>query len=253
MGDKSAIKRVLCSLLVIAVLASSAMGFAAPAPVSPPPVPSQPDEHYKLSKYDVLNIVVVGFPAVESVTRADDSGRGASSGSVSGNVIPSGVVIGPDGYVNLPFVGSVKLAGLTIPEATVLLTEKLSEYVKIPSLSVMVTAYGPRKVYVMGEVAKQGIYTLGSEYMNVFAALSSAGGITSKGRPKHIAIVRMVNGKVEMQEVDFDRFVKKQDPTQNKLLQDGDMVYVPKSNKIDFYGEIMPIVNSYLVFRSISK
>ena len=223
---------ILLALMLLTTFPTGVAGAAANVTATSP-LPTQPDAQYKLSKYDVLNIVVVGFPGVD--------------------VVPSGIVIGPDGYVNLPYIGSIKLAGLTVPEATQLLKDKLSEYVKIPSLSVMVTAYGPRKVYVLGEVANQGIYSLGSDYMNVFAAISSAGGIKPKGRPKHIAIVRMVNGKVEMQEVNFDRFVKKQDSSQNKQLQDGDMVYVPKSNKIDFYGEIMPMVNSYLVFRSISK
>ena len=226
-------KSIAMFLLVLMVLAAMPMGIvgAATSGNAPASLPTQPDERYKLSKYDVLNIVVVGFSGVD--------------------VVPSGIGIGPDGYVNLPYVGSIKLAGLTIPEATEVLTEKLSEYVKIPSLSVMVTAYGPRKIYVMGEVGKPGIYSLGSDYMNIFAAISSAGGITKRGRPKHIAVVRVVDGKVQMQEVNFDRFVTKQDASQNKILQDGDMVYVPKSGRIDLNEDIMPLANIYLLSRAL--
>ncbi|SFM05165.1 polysaccharide export outer membrane protein [Pelosinus propionicus DSM 13327] len=189
-------------------------------------------EKYRLSKYDVINVVVIGMP---------ENSAGFSD-----------IMLGPDGYANLPYAGTVKLAGLTIPEATELLREKLGEYIKIPSMAVMIKQYGPRQVYVMGEVAKQGIYSLGSEYMNVFAAISSAGGITKRGRPKHIAVVRMVDGKVQMQEVNFDKFVKQQDAAQNVRLQDGDMVYIPKSNKIVFTEDIMPIFTGTYLLKNIT-
>lgn len=185
---------------------------------------------YRLSKYDVINLAIIGL---------DESNF-------------KNIMIGPDGYVNLPYAGTVRLAGLTVAEATDLLKEKLGEYIKIPDMAVMISSYGVRKVYVMGEVGKQGIYELNNEHMNVFAAISSAGGIAKKGRPKHIAVVRTVKGKVHMQEVDFDRFIKKQDASQNLALLDGDMVYVPTSNKISLMDDIMPIVNTFAVFRSLT-
>jgi polysaccharide export outer membrane protein len=206
---------------------------------------------YRLSKYDVLNIVIVGFSdQYFNNTGYDTSDTIGQAKTTSGF---NDIVISPDGYVNLPYAGTVKLAGLTVPEATTLLTQKLGEYIRIPSMTVMVKQYGPRKVYVMGEVAKQGIYSLSSEYMNVFAALSSAGGITKRGRPKHIAVVHMVDGKMNMREVNFDRFIEKQDGTQNAVLQDGDMVYVPRSNKIDLGEDIMPLVNMFAVYKTLTN
>lgn len=192
---------------------------------------SQSMEAYKLSKYDVINVVIIGFP--------DSAGF-------------SDIMVGPDGYVNLPYAGTLKLAGLTIPEATELLTDKLGEYIKIPSMAVIVKQYGPRKVYVMGEVAKQGIYSLSSDYMNVFAALSSAGGITKRGRPKHVAIVRTVGGQVQMHEVNIDRFVQKQDALQNIVLLDGDMIFVPRSNRIDLNEDIIPLIGIYGTYKSLT-
>lgn len=202
-------------------------------------VPQQVNSEYRLSKYDQINIVIVGFSG------GDGGGDMLTSG------IPRSIIIGPDGNVNLPYIGSIRLAGLTIPEATLLLTGRLGEYLKIPSLSIIVTEYGTRKIYVMGEVNKPGIYTLGSEYMNVFAAISSAGGITKRGRPKHISVVRMVDGKVQVQKVNFDRFVEKQDASQNAKLQDGDMVFVPKSDKIDINEDIMPLINMYFIYKAL--
>lgn len=196
---------------------------------------SEVSEEYRLSKYDVLNIVIIGLN--ENIKKA--SGL-------------NDIIIGPDGYVNLPYAGAVKLAGLTTSEANVVLTEKLGEYIKIPSLTIMVKEYGPRKVYVMGEVKTPGIYNLSSDYMNVFAALSSAGGVTKKSRPKHIGVVRVLDGKVHMCEINFDDYVKKQDINQNIALQDGDMIYVPQSNKIDLQEDVLPIASAIGLFKNLT-
>ena len=232
-------------LLALMFLAAMPIGIVGAATNKTVPLDqplSETNSEYRLSKYDQINIIIVGFSSSETGTISEDS---LTSG------IPSKIIIGPDGYVNLPYAGSTKLAGLTISEAVNLLTERLGTYIKIPSLSIMVTEYGVRKIYVMGEVARPGIYTLGSDYMNVFAAISSAGGITKRGRPKHIAVVRVLDGTVKMQKVNFDRFVEKQDASQNPKLLDGDMVYVPRSGKIDFNEDIMPLANMYLLYRAI--
>jgi len=226
-------KIVSCALLICISTFIPVSAATIPSPALREINMSNMMEEYRLSKYDVINVVVIGMP---------ENSAGFSD-----------IMLGPDGYANLPYAGTVKLAGLTIPETTELLRGKLGEYIKIPSMAVMIKEYGPRKVYVMGEVEKQGIYALSSEYMNVFAAISSAGGITKRGRPKHIAVVRMVDGKMQMQEVNFDRFIQKQDGTQNAKLQDGDMVYVPRSNKIIISEDIMPILNMYGVYYTLTN
>ena len=204
-------------------------------------------QEYRLSKYDVLNIVIIGLN--ENIYQNNQ--KIYSSGSQR-ELGLNDIIIGPDGYVNLPYVGAVKLVGLTTTEANKLLTEKLGEYIKIPSLTIMVKEYGPRKVYVMGEVKTPGIYNLSSDYMNVFAALSSAGGVTKKSRPKHIGVVRVLDGKVHMCEINFDAYVKKQDINQNIALQDGDMIYVPQSNKIDLQEDVMPIASAIGLFKNLT-
>jgi polysaccharide export outer membrane protein len=187
---------------------------------------------YRLSRYDVLNIVIIGYPNAEHF---------------------SNIRVGIDGDVNLPYVGTLTLGGLSIDEAQALLTDKLGEYIKNPNLSIMVSEYGARQVYVMGEVNRQGIYELPITSMNIFAAITSAGGITRRGRPKHIAVVRMVGNELTMQEVNLDAFVKKQDAEQNVALLDGDMVYVPKSNKIILSEDIMPLVGMYGMYKTIIR
>lgn len=81
------------------------------------------NDHYRLYKYDTISVKIIGFRDAQGLDN---------------------IMIGTDGYVNLPYAGSVKLAGLTIEEAKQVLTAKFGRYIKIPDMSVMVNSYGPR-------------------------------------------------------------------------------------------------------------
>ena len=49
-------------------------------------------------------------------------------------------------YGQLPYVGSVKMEGLPLDEAKAVLMDSLTQYLRIPNLSLVITSYGPRKV-----------------------------------------------------------------------------------------------------------
>lgn len=186
---------------------------------------------YQLGKYDVLNVAIVGL----------DEEKGLED-----------IIVGPDGYVHLPYVGAVKLAGLSIPEATYLIKERLGEYIRVPALSLSIKTYAPRKVYIMGEVKSTGVQTLANDSMDVFAAISSAQGITKRGRPKHVQVIRVIDNKMYVKEINLDDYVKKHDVTQNVRLLDGDMIYVPSSNKIIFTEDILPYFSAYGTYKAIT-
>jgi hypothetical protein len=186
-------------------------------------------ETYRLTKYDVIDIQVVGFP----------EGAGMSD-----------LMIGPDGYVQLPYAGSVKLAGLTLDEAKEVLMEKLGVYLRFPDLSLIMRAYGPRKLYVMGEVASPGIHELGADSLNAYAALSAAGGVTRHGRSTQVQVLRVVGDTMYYKRLNIKDYIKKHDLTQNVALQDGDIIYVPRSNGIKI-DELLPYVNAWAMYKAL--
>lgn len=186
---------------------------------------ARPDiREYRLSKYDKINLHVLGYTSSE-LGFTDSTTDSTSNSGVT-------LMIGPDGRINTPYTGVVKLSGLTLQEASALLSEKFAYYIHKPDVTVNVSEYGGRQVYVMGEVPKPGVYKLGADYMNVFAAISSAQGTARKARPRHIQVVRVIDDTVYVREVDLESFIKKQDIKQNIALQDGDMIYVPKSHRL---------------------
>ena len=189
-------------------------------------------EEYRLMKYDTINIMAIGFP----------NGIGIDD-----------VTVGVDGMARLPYTGNIKLVGLTLDEARDLIHARLSEYFKLPELNVYMKSYGPRKVYVMGNVNAPGIKEMGVDSMNVYAAVASAGGVDNKGRSKHIQLIRQIDGVLYYREINLDAFVKKHDLSQNIELEDGDIIYVPDSGKVIFSQDIAPYINIYAIYRTITK
>lgn len=193
---------------------------------------------YRLAKNDKINISILDFP--NGLWTAGSTSEGGDT-----------VLIGPDGYATLPFAGRVELAGLTLDEATEVIREKLSRYVRITELYVSVKDYGKRKVYVMGEVAKPGLKDMTIDTMNAFAAIAVAGGYTNYGRSTGVQVIRVKDGVMYHRQLNMKAFVRKHDLTQNVVLQDGDIVYVPHSGAVRWKEDIMPFITGYYYIKRI--
>lgn len=186
---------------------------------------------YRLFRGDTLSILAVGFP----------DGIGINS-----------ITVGLDGYVQLPYVGSVKMEGLTLDEAKAVLMDSLTQYLRIPDLSLVITSYGPRKVYVMGEVNKPGIQDMAIDNMNAYAALASAGGWARKGRSTRIQIMRVVDGTMYYRTLNMKAYTVKHDLTQNVEIEDGDIIYVPRSNGIKLDTDVLPYINAWALYKNLT-
>ena len=198
---------------------------------------------YRLYRGDTVAIKAVGF---------DSGGADAGDAKLSGSGI-DGFTVGIDGYVQLPFIGNVKMEGLTLDEAKEVLMESLTQYLRIPDLSLLITSYGPRKVYVMGEVAHPGLVNLSIDNMNAYAALASAGGWTSHGRSTRTQIIRVIDGTMYYRRLDMKQYIKKHDLTQNVMVEDGDIIYVPSSNGFKFNEDILPYVSVYALYKNLTN
>lgn len=186
---------------------------------------------YRLFRGDTLSILAVGFP----------DGIGIDK-----------ITVGLDGYVQLPYVGSVKMEGLTLDEAKAVLMDSLTQYLRIPDLSLVITSYGPRKVYVMGEVNKPGVQEMAIDNMNAYAALATAGGWARKGRSTRIQIMRVVDGTMYYRTLNMKAYTVRHDLTQNVEIEDGDILYVPRSNGIKFDTDVLPYINAWALYKSLT-
>lgn len=130
--------------------------------------------------------------------------------------------ISADGKMLIEDFGPVKLAGLTVKQATAHLKATLGQRYENSEIEVSVGQTRTIKVNVMGEVKAPGTYTL-SAFATAFHALYSAGGVTQIGTLRDIKIYR--NGRL-MSTVDVYDYILKGQLSGDIRLQDNDVIVV---------------------------
>jgi polysaccharide biosynthesis/export protein len=95
----------------------------------------------------------------------------------------------PDGRITVPVVGEVEAAGKTGKELEALLAQKLAQRIASPTVTVVIKELNSSRVFVLGEVAKPGVYPMRGA-MTVVQALAIAGGMTEFADRDEIVILR---------------------------------------------------------------
>ena len=138
------------------------------------------------------------------------------------------VTVRPDGMITLPLVRDIKAAGLTPRQLADRIQEAVHDYITDASVTVVVRQMNSRKVFITGEVAKPGAYTLASSAMTVMQLIAVAGGLTEWAEPKAISVMRVEDGKTRTFPFDYREVAKGKTPEQNIVLRPGDTVVVPE-------------------------
>lgn len=133
--------------------------------------------------------------------------------------------IDPDGYINFPVLGKVKLGGLTRKEAASHLETKISEYVKDPLVNIRLTNF---TITVLGEVNNPGAFIIQDEKVTLTEALGLAGDLTIYGKRKNILLIREIDGKKKFSVIDLTS-VRTLSSSNFNLVQN-DVLYVEPNN-----------------------
>jgi polysaccharide export outer membrane protein len=105
------------------------------------------------------------------------------------------VIVDIDGNIELPKIGKIKVAGLSKEEVRDIITKAYKEYLVDPLVSVK---FGNFPFSVMGEVETPGNFTVPTERVNIFQAVTQAGDLTQYAVRDNIKIIREVNGEREI-------------------------------------------------------
>jgi polysaccharide export outer membrane protein len=179
---------------------------------------------YRVGPQDVLNIIVWEHPELTIPA------GGQRPVEYDGNRVRA------DGTIFYPYVGVLHVAGKTMEMIRETLTEKLSRYIKNPQLDVRVVAFNSQKVHVAGAVTKPGSVPITDVPLTLGEAVNAAGGINDKADIQEVILTR--DGRNIPYNL-LDLYYKA-DVSQNVLLQDKDIVYVPVNTmrKVFVMGEV---------------
>lgn len=135
-------------------------------------------------------------------------------------------VVRPDGSISFPLIGDIQTKGLTVEDLKRELNRRLTSYINEPSISVAVTDIKSFKIYVLGEVTRQGEFELVS-HADVLQGISLAGGFTIYAKKDSIQILRTHGGEKVKFKFNYDQVVRGKNINQNILLKPGDVIIVP--------------------------
>ncbi|MBE6412346.1 MAG: hypothetical protein E7036_07330 [Opitutales bacterium] len=186
--------------LVIATLFASVHSFATDSATGM--------SQYKLRPLDVLTVRVFQEPDLDTIYK-----------------------VSQNGMIVMPLINAVKVSGLTVQEAQKqikALYEK--DYLVKADVSIFISEYSPRRVYVIGQVNRPGeVMFPPEENMTLSKAIAGAMGTTRLANLRAINIKRTLpGGEVKVFEIDFRAILNKEGAKDFPVL-DGDTIEVQEA------------------------
>ncbi len=215
--NKINLKKIFVLFFSICITACST-----PARVHLPKAKVLSEKHIKINSLADLPISRVIIQSGDTLRIIRDAKEPAESDDMSL------FVVRPDGYISMPFVGSLSVAGKTPEQVSKLVTEKYSDIYRQPEVTVNIAIAPSNKVYVGGAVPNPNFFDL-TGAATIEQALLSTGGVLPSADSDNIALLRVnPNGKYDVYFFSYANLLTDHSrPIVN--LQRGDMIFVPQS------------------------
>ncbi len=138
--------------------------------------------------------------------------------------------ISKSGYITLPLLGAVELAGKSVADATNEIRTKLDkDYIINPQVTLTVMQYAQQWVTVLGEVQKPGQVEIPPEGgLDLLGAIALAGGYTRVADPTHVIVRRVRDGHDTVARVNA-YMLAHDTQVQEFMVQPGDRITVGES------------------------
>ncbi len=160
------------------------------------------------------------------------------------------VRIDTSGNINLPLVGRLRAAGLTVEQLEAEIAARLRTYIQQPHVAISVTNFRSQPVSVLGAVRSPGIHQLQGR-KTLFEILSMAGGLASEAGHS-VKITRQMEwgpiplpsattdptGKFSIAEVKLRAILEARNPEENILIQPHDIISVPRAELVYVVGQV---------------
>lgn len=163
----------------------------------------------------------------------------------------SGYLVDSNGNIDIPVLGRLNLAGLTIEEAKDFISQKLKPFLNDPVIMIRFMNF---RCTVIGEVKAPRTISVPGERMTILEALGQAGDLTPYSNREKILIIREQDGRRDFGYINIHSPEVFQSPY--FYLQQNDIVYVePIKEAIavvrDPISEVLPIISGLLSIAAI--
>ena len=205
-------------------------------------------QDYKIDANDIVNVRIFsneGFKIVDL----------ASSGQMT-RFIDLDYVVTRDGSCKLPLIGRVKLAGLSVREATEYLEQVYADYYIKPF--VFLTVINKRVIVFPGNGGVAKVLNLTNNNTTVIEALALTGGIAEDGKAYKVKLIRnQDNEKPKVYLMDLSKI--EGIAVGNSVVLAHDIIYVEPRYRFarTLVGEITPLISlissTFLLYTLVTR
>ena len=212
---------------------------------------------YLIKPDDILKIDIKSGSSLINLNNNEISTQNQTRESL----IYDGFVVDPDGYVNYPSLGTIKVSDLSLDDVEAKIASKIKNegILKNPNVDVkLLNSF----FTILGEVNKPGRYNFVENNMDILQAIGMSGDMTINGVRDDVKIIRNKKGKFVVSTVDLTNSLFLNDNSKFQVFS-GDIIIVnPNSSRVKNAGVISNtgnllsilslILSSIIVIRSVN-
>jgi polysaccharide export outer membrane protein len=164
---------------------------------------------YKIQPHDRISLIIYKHPEFSTTT-------------IGAPAEDKGALVDSNGYVSLPLIDEIHIAGLTQKEARKKIEAAFSNYLKYSKVKLEVLN---KRAYIVGEVKQAGEIELFNEKTSLLKIIAKAGDLTDSANRQNILILREDGNTTQVHRinlVDLNSIAMA-----NTMVYPNDIVYVP--------------------------
>ena len=157
----------------------------------------------KIQKNDILAITVSSLDEKsDAYFNLGNMGAIQTTSGGSGLSTPNGFIVDQQGNVQLPYLGSVNVEGLSTYDARKIIERKLEQgkFLIKPVLNLRLVNF---KISILGDVLRPGVYPVQSERITIIEALGMAGDLNITAKRGDVLLIRENLGKRQQVRLDL--------------------------------------------------
>ena len=147
-------------------------------------------------------------------------------------------LIDQEGMIDLPFIGKIKLDGLTLNEAQNILMDVIKDFYKNPDLQINIEEFNSSKVYIVGAVRNQKTINLDQKPIKLIEAAIEAN-FNPSAADKLYGTKGFLRRDNEVYKINLKNAFSGLDEKENFYLKKNDVIFIDRnSDAIHVFGEV---------------